>query len=220
VGRWWQLIAGPHGHPLVTKVVRYSLGSVVALAVSETTLVVIYATHLLGPKAAAITGTLAGALPNYHLNRRWAWNRRGRSHLGKEVVPYVVTALAGLAFSTWAVDFASSHASHLSSRALEVFLVAVAYVGSFGLLWVAKFVFFNLVLFAGGDRGDRPLLMGASGGPEAPVPSPGRPDHAGVAQAVGEVVPLLGPPGQARPHRDRHFDDPEAVAQGADQELG
>ena len=64
--------------PLAVRVTKYTAGSLVAAATSEIVLVVCYGTGLLGTTAASIVAFFAGAVPNYVLNRRWVWQRRGR----------------------------------------------------------------------------------------------------------------------------------------------
>ena len=59
-------------------------------------------------RAANVVACAVATVPSYYLNRCWAWGRRGRSHLWKEVVPFWVIAFAGLALSTWAADLGSA----------------------------------------------------------------------------------------------------------------
>lgn len=135
---------------------KYSIASVVATAVSQLTLLLLYGVFsAMNARDAAITATLTGAVPSYFLNRNWAWSRSGRSRLWGEVVPYVVTSVAGLVFSTWSSDVTAGHVARLS-HSWRTALVSLAYLGSFGALWVAKFVLFNRLVFvarpAPGDR--------------------------------------------------------------------
>ncbi|HEX2117654.1 MAG TPA: hypothetical protein VHF91_00595, partial [Acidimicrobiales bacterium] len=46
----------------------------------------------------------------YYLNRKWAWGKKGKSHLMKEIVPFWSLALLGLIFSTWAAKFTTRRA--------------------------------------------------------------------------------------------------------------
>jgi putative flippase GtrA len=147
VARWWR-------SPLVTRVVRYALGSVVASLVSLVTFVVVYGVlGALSPRQSSVAASLAGMVPAYFLNRNWAWGRRGRSHLVKEVIPYLAASVLGLVAAMWSVDAVSSHVkSFTSDKTLQVTLVAMAYVGTYAALWVLKFLFFN-VLFTRPHRG-------------------------------------------------------------------
>ena len=129
------------------KLFRYSIASVVATAVSQLTLLMLYGVFaVLAARNAAVAATLAGAVPSYFLNRNWAWSRSGRSRVMREVLPYLASTIAGLVFSTWASDMAATHAAGMS-HAWRTAVVSGAYLGSFALLWVAKFVLFDRLLF-------------------------------------------------------------------------
>src|SRR3954470_10363833 len=140
------------------KMIRYTLTSVISVAVSQ---VILIALHLIGwsAKSANITAVCVSAVPSYVLNRTWAWGKRGKSHLWKEVVPFWVLALIGLAFSTWAADWAESQ-FHDSTVA-----VALASLGAFGILWIAKFIIFNKILFVHHEEDLPPALDGRTGLP-------------------------------------------------------
>ena len=98
------------------------------------------------------------------MNRKWAWGKTGRSHLWKEVVPFWALAFIGWAVSTFSVHLMegyakSHHFSHLASTAS----VTVVYVAAFGVLWVAKFIIFNKLLFVHHLQDLPPELDGRSG---------------------------------------------------------
>ncbi|HWC38871.1 MAG TPA: GtrA family protein [Acidimicrobiales bacterium] len=133
--------------PLVTRVVRYALGSVIASLVSLVAFVLVYGVFgALSPRQSSIAASLTGMVPAYFLNRNWAWGRRGRSHVVKEVIPYLAASVLGLLAAMWSVDAASSHVKSLTAdTTLQVTLVAMAYIGTYGALWVVKFLFFNVL---------------------------------------------------------------------------
>ena len=138
-------IASPEGK----KAFRYSVTSAVSLLVSQVSFVLLFGTHTMGPKYSSITATMVGAIPSYVMNRYWAFQKRGSNRLFQEVIPYLAMAVTGLIFSTWAVDFADSHTSFVGTSHLSRLIwVDGAYLGSFAILWVGKFVILNRILFA------------------------------------------------------------------------
>lgn len=147
--------------PQGQKAIRYTLTSVVSVAVSQVLLAIFLTIAGWSARMANIAACSIASIPSYVLNRRWAWGKRGKSHLWKEVVPFWALALLGLAFSTWAADWAES-ASHDNTLA-----IMAAALGAFGVLWVAKFVIFNEVLFKHHHEvlEDAPALDGATGLP-------------------------------------------------------
>jgi putative flippase GtrA len=127
------------------KVTRYSIGSVVALATSEVTFAVLYATGWLGTSSATAVAFCAGAIPNWILNRRWAWERRGRLRVSREVVLYAVVSFVSWAASAVATGEASSHLH--GSHTARVVLVSGAYAATYGVLFLVKFVVFERAVF-------------------------------------------------------------------------
>lgn len=139
------------GSRLVVKVTRYAIGSVVALATS----VIVFALLLdagVGTTADSILAFIAGALPNWILNRRWAWERTGELNVAREVIGYTLISLVALAASSagtgWVDALLRRHLGHQQS--LRVLLVTLAYVAVQGLLFGAKFIAYDAYVFAEG----------------------------------------------------------------------
>jgi putative flippase GtrA len=135
--------------PLWDRFWRYAAGSAATAVLSQFVLLLLYSTtHLLDPRDASIAATLAGIPPSYWLNRSWAWRRRDRSSLVRDVLPYLAMSLVSLVASTWAVDVAHAHALALgASRLDQDIIVQGVYLGSFVALWFGKFAFMQVVLF-------------------------------------------------------------------------
>lgn len=136
--------------------------SVVSVLVAQIALFILFGMAHWTAKSANILASLIGGVPSYYLNRRWVWGRSGRSHLWKEVAPFWAIALLGLAFSTWAADFAETKAIEITdSRTVQALIVNFGAFAAYGVLWVGKYVFFNRVLFT-----HRPVADGepATGG--------------------------------------------------------
>jgi putative flippase GtrA len=127
---------------------KYSASSVIAGVISELAFVVCY---WIGtrPAWASVIAFLAGALPNYVLNRRWAWGRTGRADRTRELLPYtiivIVTALAAAL-----VTSASDHwlRGWVNSHFWQTVLVSVAFLGTYGVMFIVKFVLFDRFVFA------------------------------------------------------------------------
>jgi len=125
---------------LARKPVRYSLVSVVAVAVSQLVLVTCSGVLHWSAVPSNVTAVAIGSIPSYTLNRCWVWGKRGRNHLWREVVPFWALALLGLVFSTLLV--------HLAVQWNDSTLVAsVANLTAFGVLWVVKYLLLDSLLF-------------------------------------------------------------------------
>lgn len=147
----------------LVKAVKYTAVSVVSVAVSQLAFVIVYGVARWGPRASAIFATCVGTVPSYYLNRNWAWGKSGRSHLWREVVPFWALAFLGLVFSTWAADFAHTHTVSLGAHhhIIHTAVVAAAYLGAFGVLWIGKFIIFNRWLFID-HSDDEPSMTAAA----------------------------------------------------------
>lgn len=146
---------------------RYTAGSVIAGVVSELVLLVTYGPGLLGPRAASVAGWAAGAVLNYGLNRWWAWGRRGRADLWRELLPYWAVTLATVALATWATGLADRAAPRLfGPGGLRPAFVGAAFLAVYGVMFVAKFVLYHYVVF--GARAGRRSPAGTGAGTAGP----------------------------------------------------
>jgi putative flippase GtrA len=124
----------------VEKVLRYAAGSVVATVCSEVTFLLLYGPVRATPAVASALGWLAGALPNYWLNRSWTWRRSGRPSLVHEVLPYVAIILGTLLLAVVAtslVDHALTEAQ--VSHGVRVALVGGTFLGVYGVVFLLRF---------------------------------------------------------------------------------
>jgi putative flippase GtrA len=127
-------------HGLVPKLLRYFTGSVVATVCSEVVFVLLYGVVGMGTTWSSVLSWVAGAVPNFWLNRNWAWQRTGRPSLRHEVVPYVVIIGITLALATVTTSLVD-HWLHDrgTSASLRVFLVAAVFLGVYVVVFAARF---------------------------------------------------------------------------------
>lgn len=100
------------------------------------------------PVVANVFSVSIGAIPAYLLSRYWVWEKRGKNHLMREVIPFWTLALIGFAVSTAAVWYADTR---WAPSPLVINLTSLA---AFGLVWVAKFVILDRILFRSEDALD------------------------------------------------------------------
>jgi putative flippase GtrA len=126
---------------------RYTIGSIICFAISEAAFVGLFASQLLGARGASAVASIIGIIPGYALNRTWTWGRRERSQFWREVVPYWVTALSSTviaALATGAVNGAFADEPRTTRTAVN----AAAYMLTYGVLFVVKFLIFHRWVFA------------------------------------------------------------------------
>jgi putative flippase GtrA len=125
----------------VPKVFRYVTGSVVATVCSEVAFVVLYGLLGVGTTWSSVLSWLAGAIPNFWLNRNWAWQRRGRPSLRHEVLPYAAIIAATLLLATVLTHLADVWLHHEGvSSSLRVVLVAAVFFGTYVVVFALRFV--------------------------------------------------------------------------------
>jgi putative flippase GtrA len=139
-------------HPLVRRITGYSAGSVVAVVISEACFAAAYGWGHSGTTLASAAGFVGGAVPNYILNRRWAWrDRRGRNRR-QEILLYMVVAIASFLVSAIVTHWAEAGARHLTAdRGWQVVLITAAYLGVSGVFFAVKFVIYEIFVFTATD---------------------------------------------------------------------
>ncbi len=153
---------GDHVHrlwrrPGVKRFSKYAVGSVVAFTASEIVFLLSYGSGWARPQVASVLAFAAGIPVNYVLNRRWAWQRRGRPGLRDELLPYaavVSLSVVASAAGTWAADRWVQ--SVTLPRAIDVLLVGATFAAINGGLFLAKYVLLDRLVFR-----DRPAPTGA-----------------------------------------------------------
>jgi putative flippase GtrA len=134
------MVAGP----AMMRLIRYFGVSVVNVVVTVVVLVVGIELFDMSGGSANVLAVCVAAAPAYYLYRRWVWAKEGPNHFWREIVPFWTYAVLGLVISTGVVLWADAE--------FEGSLpVTAANIGSFFVLWVAKFFFLDRLLF--GERG-------------------------------------------------------------------
>jgi putative flippase GtrA len=130
------------------KAIRYAAVSIVAILVSQVTLLVCYGIFKTDETTAQLVSFVTSMIPSYYLNRMWVWGKGGKSLFLKEVAPFWVIGVAqlliSLAFVPWAQNFVDDATPSHSLRTAG-FLFNNLFI--YGVMWVGKFMLFNKVLF-------------------------------------------------------------------------
>ena len=152
--------------PMGQKLVKYTMVSIISVIIGQALLLFAFGVMRWSAVTSNVFAVGLSALPSYYLNRAWAWGKRGRSHFLKEVLPFWGMAFLGLAISTWFVHVAEGRSEHLS-HLLQTAVISGSSIAAFGVLWVAKFVILNKLMFAHHeeDLEDMPALDGRTGIP-------------------------------------------------------
>jgi len=138
--------------PSAVKITRYAVGSLVALTTSVIVFGVLYVAGA-GTTACSISAFFAGAVPNWILNRRWAWQKSGRVEVAREVIGYAVVSLLAVLASSLATGWVGTQVRQIPAHhGIRVALVTASYVLVQAALFLAKFVVYDRWVFAGRSR--------------------------------------------------------------------
>jgi len=145
-----------------SRLVRYSATSVVALAVSETTLLALYATGTLNATSDGFIANLAGTFPSYLMSRYWIWKDSERQRVGRQVVMYWMISLASMMLTSFATGGIARIAP--DGRVLRLFIVGSGFFIASFILWVAKYLVYQRLIFVvprPEQHGDQSCLLEA-----------------------------------------------------------
>jgi putative flippase GtrA len=183
---------------------RYSSVSAVSTSVSLGGLYLFFRVLHVGTATDCnLLATAIASIPAYYLNRTWAWGKSGRSHVLREVVPFWIVTILGVVLSTTAVHFAAIEAkNHHLSKGSETLAVEFANFFTYGVLWFAKFSFFNRYLFKAkteaGDEEEVVVAQDAGGGHVSPSAPAAPPAVAPSVVAADGLVPPVAAVDQER----------------------
>lgn len=193
--------AAPGTGGLRGKLLRYAGSSGVAAVCSEVAFLLLYGPLGASPGLASVVGWLAGAVPNYWLNRSWTWRRRGRPSLRREVLPYAAIILTTVALAVGATS--AVHAvtdDGVVTGVWRVVLVNGTFLAVYALVFVLRYalldrLFRGLEAPPGPPPHEGPHEREAAPSPSSPAPSsPAPTGQAPTPPAPGRSAP---PPGAA-----------------------
>jgi putative flippase GtrA len=132
----------------------FTVGSVCSTLISQLVLTLVYWAGGHGAALASVLAFIAGAIPNFLINWRFTWGRRGRPQLAGELLPYLAIIIGGGLAAT-ALTTAADHllTPLLAARGDRTILLDAVYLASYALFFVVKFALLNKVFSRG--RTDR-----------------------------------------------------------------
>ena len=131
--------------------VRFVLVAFAAVVSSQLALVIFLDAAHIGAGTSGVLAAIVGAAVSYVLSR-WAWERKGKPHVLKEVLPFWIVSVAAWIVLGLATKLGVHFAGSQPRGGLDWHLVVNGtYLAANVLTFLARFVIFHYVLFA--DRG-------------------------------------------------------------------
>lgn len=131
---------------------RFAAASAVATLSSQLVFVVAYAVGS-APVPATVLAWLAGAVPNFLINRR-TWGSRGSTALRGELLRFAIVSITTAVLAAMATRYTETLALRLfeDSRSAQVALVWGAFFGTYLIMFILKFFLMDRVVFTGHRR--------------------------------------------------------------------
>lgn len=177
-------------HPLVRKITGYSAGSVVALVVSQAAFAATLGWAHRGTTISSAVGFVGGAIPNYILNRRWAWrDRRGRDRRS-ELTLYMAVSFATFIVSAGVTHVVKEWAAHVThDRGGVVGLTTLSFLLVSALFFVIKFFIYETFVFRKHSEDRKPSLAETGSVEELPAISNSSLNGNGAHRVPGREKP-------------------------------
>lgn len=132
------------------RAIRYVATSGIGVVLTQALLsLFLYVFHWPGGPSNVLAVSLV-SVPAFLLNKYWVWGKRGRAHMRKEVLPFWLFTIAGLALSTLAVVAVVALTKDPDVESLKngnKIAVQFANLAGFGVLWILKYLFLDKIMF-------------------------------------------------------------------------
>jgi putative flippase GtrA len=138
--------------PLGVRVMRFAISSMCAAATSAVVFALLY---VMGSSTTvcSITAFVAGAIPNWTINRRWTWKVEGQVAFGREIVAYVVVSASTLVLLSLATGWTHDKVQGIpAGHGLRVILVTGSYFAVLAILYGLRFFLYEFWIFSGQSR--------------------------------------------------------------------
>jgi putative flippase GtrA len=125
------------------------------MVAATTSAVVFPLLYVLGASTTActISAFVAGAIPNWTMNRRWTWKVEGRVAFGREIFAYVVVSASTLVALSLATAWTHHHVQGIpAGHGIRVALVTASYFGVLILLYAIRYFLYEFWIFSGRSR--------------------------------------------------------------------
>ena len=148
---WWQWLTRT---PFSAKMTKYALSSAIAFALSNVAFAFCYWLNT-GTTAASVIAFFAAAIPNWIMNRRWAWQQTGRAPI-KQMVAYAAVSVMVLVVTSLATGFTNSQVQSLPNhQGYRLVIVTGSFVLVTVVLFFVKFAIYEFLIFPGRRVGRR-----------------------------------------------------------------
>ena len=133
------------------RLTKYMLGSVVAFVLGNIAFALCYLFDA-STTACSVVGFVAAAIPNWILNRRWAWQQSGRPP-ARQIIGYAGVSVVVLLTTSAVTGWTNAHLHSIPRHyGLRLLIVTASYVAVTVVLFFAKFGIYEYWVFSDRSR--------------------------------------------------------------------
>lgn len=139
---------------------RYSAVSLVFVPLGQLLVLMLHGLFGVNESVAVFVAAAFLTPPNYFANKNYVWRHKARDNMRTEIVVFWVAAILGTAFAMGLVYFAGKwfpESDVASKQGAHLAAIFVAQLCGFGIVWVARFVFLDKLLFKVTHHGEEPI---------------------------------------------------------------
>lgn len=134
------------------RVARFAISSLVAATTSAVVFPILYVMGA-STTVCSIAAFVAGAIPNWTMNRRWTWKVEGRVAFGREVLAYIVISASTLLALSLATGWTHRQVQGIpAGHGIRVLLVTASYFAVLALLYGVRYFVYTHWIFSGRSR--------------------------------------------------------------------
>jgi putative flippase GtrA len=132
------------------RAIRYLATSGFGVVTTQLLLVIFLYLLVWKPTVSNFLAVTLTSVPVFFLNKHWVWGKKGKAHMRREVLPFWLFNVAGLALSMLAVVLVVNATKDPTVESLKhgnKLAVQFANIAGFGVLWVLKYLFLDKIMF-------------------------------------------------------------------------
>ena len=155
------------------KLIRYSAVSVVFVPIGQAIVQILHLVFDVNESLSVLIAAMVLTPPNYFANKNYVWRHKRIDNMKTEITVFWVAAILGTAFSMGAVALAGtwfpeekaldiSHAIAARNDLWHGVAIFIAQLVGYGVVWVARFLFLDKLVFTMTHHGEDQLEVPAT----------------------------------------------------------
>lgn len=147
-----------HSHQF-RKLMRYSAVSVVFVPIGQVIVQVLHLVYGVDESMSVLIAAMVLTPPNYFANKHYVWRHKRKDNMTTEITVFWVAAILGTGFSMGTVALAGAWFPESKGELAHSIAIFIAQLLGYGIVWVARFVFLDKLVFTMTHHGEEQLQL-------------------------------------------------------------